>query len=190
MNHLLSLYLLLSELTEQKKPSYTAVISLRRLSMPSMLDQLRHDYPDLSFVQSDSFYWSPQKNIIHYRFIDDSPESVWPLLHEVGHAQLGHRRYSSDFELLSLEIEAWEQAKLLAKKYACEIDEDHIEDCLDTYRDWLYERSTCPICTNSSLQIEVDRYSCFNCNNEWRVSSSRKCRTYRKKQTASLKEAV
>jgi len=157
--------------------------------MLNVLKKLRIDYPNLSFIQGDSFYWSPRKNLIHYRHIDDSPESIWPLLHEVGHAQLGHRQYSSDFELLSLEIEAWKQAKLLAKKYSNEIDENHIQDCLDTYRDWLYKRSTCPLCTCSALQIDTDRYSCFNCNNEWQVSESRKCRTYRKKQKASKNEA-
>ncbi|MDQ5886136.1 MAG: hypothetical protein QG628_533 [Patescibacteria group bacterium] len=157
--------------------------------MNNLLSRLQNDYPDLTFVQGDSFYWSPQKNKIHYRFIDDTPESTWPLLHEVGHAQLGHRRYSTDFELLSLEIEAWEHAKKLAIKYDQNIDEDHIQDCLDTYRDWLYKRSTCPKCTNNSLQIETDTYRCHNCNNKWRVSASRKCRTYRKIQKAPITEA-
>lgn len=157
--------------------------------MGSLLSQLKKDYPDLTFVPGDSFYWSPQKNKIHYRLIDESPQSAWPLLHELGHAELGHRRYSTDFELLTLEIEAWEHAKKLAAKYGYQIEEDHIQDCLDTYRDWLYRRSTCPKCTMNCLQIETDTYRCYNCNNEWRVSASRKCRTYRKIQKAPIMEA-
>lgn len=157
--------------------------------MHKLIAKLQIDYPNLSFIESDSFYWSPQKNRIHYRAFDDSVEATWPLLHEVGHAQLGHRRYSTDFELLTLEIEAWEHAKQLAKRYGHQISEDHVQDCLDTYRDWLYKRSTCPKCTNSSLQIEIDTYRCFNCNNKWQVSASRKCRTYRKIQKASVMEA-
>jgi hypothetical protein len=166
-----------------------AATTLHEKIMRNLITQLTNDYPHLSFVQGDSFYWSPQKNTIHYREINELPESAWPLLHEVGHAQLGHRRYATDFELLTLEIEAWEHAKELAQKYGHQIDDDHIQDCLDTYRDWLYRRSTCPKCTNSSLQIRTDTYRCFNCNNEWRVSASRKCRTYRKTQKAPVSGA-
>ena len=166
-----------------------ATIQLECQTMDKLLILLKKDYPEITFVQGDSFYWSPQKNKIHYRYIDDLPESSWPLLHEIGHAELGHRRYSTDFELLTLEIEAWEHAKKIAKKYGHKISEDHVQDCLDTYRDWLYKRSTCPKCTVNSLQIQTDTYRCFNCNNQWRVSASRKCRTYRKIQKASVMEA-
>lgn len=157
--------------------------------MDNFLTVLQKDFPELSFVKSDSYYWSPRNNRIYYRSSDSSLEATWPLLHEIGHAQLGHQRYTTDFNLLTLEIEAWEHAKQLSKKYNHEISENHIQDCLDTYRNWLHKRSTCPKCISNSLQINTDIYRCFNCNNEWRVSASRKCRTYRKIQKASSTEA-
>jgi hypothetical protein len=74
----------------------------------------------------------------------------------------------------------WEKAKQLAESLNYTIDPDHIQDCLDTYRDWLYQRSTCPTCTNCSLQTNSRTYACFNCGTNWNVSSSRMCRPYRK----------
>ncbi len=154
--------------------------------MSTIVTQLIKDFPSLSFLESDSFYWSPRKHAIHYAALDnETTVSKWSLLHEVGHALLEHQDYQTDFDLLLLEISAWEKAKELAKNYNEKIDPDHIQDCLDTYRDWLYSRSTCPKCTNCSLQIDTHTYSCFNCNEVWHVSRSRKCRTYRKKQPPS-----
>ena len=147
--------------------------------MSALLSQLKKDFPQISFAASESFYWSPKKKTVHYRKAAESAKASWPLLHEVGHALLQHQHFTSDLELLQLEIEAWERAKKLALKYGHKIDDGHIQDCLDTYRDWLYKRSTCPSCTTSGLQIKTDRYRCVNCDNEWRVSASRKCRTYR-----------
>ena len=147
--------------------------------MHSLINKLKSDYPNITFTDSESFYWSPKKKTVHYRKALNNHYSTWPLLHEVGHALLEHQHFTSDFELLQLEIEAWESAKQLAKRYGYSIEEDHIQDCLDTYRDWLYKRSCCPSCTMSGLQIMTDLYRCVNCDNEWRVSPSRKCRTYR-----------
>jgi hypothetical protein len=159
--------------------------------MHKVIKLLTIDYPKFNFIESDSYYWSPQKNTIHYGRLTKEPKSLWPLFHEVGHANLGHRRFNSDFELLTLEMDAWDKAKIIASLYGVKIDDDHIQDCLDTYRDWLYRRSTCPFCTNSSLQTKIDTYSCFNCNNTWHVSASRKCRTYRKKsKSPSLKSSL
>lgn len=149
--------------------------------MNNVLEKIKKDFSSFNFIASDSYYWSPLKNTVHYGQITEDPRSLWPLFHEVGHAKLGHRRFNSDFELLTLEMEAWDIAKIISINYGIFISEDHIQDCLDTYRDWLYKRSTCPFCTNSALQIKVNTYSCFNCNNTWKVSASRKCRTYRKK---------
>ncbi|RTK94480.1 hypothetical protein EKI60_03795 [Candidatus Saccharibacteria bacterium] len=155
--------------------------------MSSLLTTLAKDFPNIAMVSSDSFYWSPRKKTVFY--IDEKLSDTvgeWSLLHEIGHALLEHQTYQTDFNLLQLEVMAWDKAQELAKKYKVVIDPDHIQDCLDTYRDWLYQRSTCPTCTSCSLQIDSSTYRCFNCNTEWRVSRSRKCRTYRKKQTAKL----
>lgn len=152
--------------------------------MSELLAQLKIDYPGIKFVESASFYWSPKLQTVHYADseLDISP-NAWSLLHELGHALLRHQDYTTDFDLLQLEIAAWEKAVTIAKKYTYIIDPNHIQDCLDTYRDWLYLRSTCPTCMNCSLQIDSRTYSCFNCNTNWHVSRSRQCRTYRKAHT-------
>jgi len=147
--------------------------------MEKILKQLQKDHPDLCYKEGESFCWSPQSKQIFY-ILKSSQYGSWAILHETAHALLGHTRYSLDFELLKMEVAAWEAAKELAKKYNITIDEDHIQDCLDSYRDWLYKRSICPTCGNKSIQQdEKPRYQCFNCRSTWSVASSRFCRPYR-----------
>lgn len=149
--------------------------------MDSLLKELRRDYPKLSFVASKEFCWSPKNNQVLYNSrVIDSSTGAWSLFHELGHALLQHRSYESDLELLQLEAAAWEKAREVGKKYGYEIDEQHIEDCLDTYRDWLHHRSACPRCNNRSLQQNSREYSCYNCGTTWTVSLSRFCRPYRR----------
>lgn len=159
--------------------------------MPDLLSALRASHPDITFTASDSFYWSPRKKVVN--FVEDALKrnsGEWSLLHELGHALLEHQSYESDFELLKLELAAWEKAKILAQKHQILIPDDHIQDCLDTYREWLYLRSTCPTCINSSQQIEAHAYRCFNCNTSWVVSRSRQCRSYRRKSLPNNKRTL
>ncbi len=154
--------------------------------MDTLLKTIKKNHPNLEFVSGPRFSWSPAKNQVIYKSDDASDVGIWSLLHELGHALLGHKNFKSDFELLSLEAAAWYKAEELAEKYDHIIDKDHVEDCLDTYRDWLYQRSTCPYCTSCSLQIDQKTYACFNCGGTWRVSGSRLCRAYRRKQKEVL----
>lgn len=136
--------------------------------------------PDIRLSPGKTFYWSPKTNEVFYdesRFLTD--EGQWALLHELAHAQLGHTIYDNDAALLALEVEAWEKALRTAETLGIQIDPDHIQDCLDTYRDWLYARSTCPTCKLNSLQTEPTTYMCLNCRTVWSVSRSRFCRPYR-----------
>ncbi len=106
-------------------------------------------------------------------------ESSYGVLHELAHAQLGHRNYHSDFELIKLESLAWELAAEIGRKYKVEIDDEHIQNCLDTYRDWLHARSLCPSCGMHVLQKDPHHYRCFNCGAQWRVTSGHFVRPYR-----------
>ncbi len=83
---------------------------------------------------------------------------MWALLHEAGHAKLNHVTYNSDIELVLLEAIAWNEAETLAKEFNEQIDPDYIQDCLDTYRDWLHQRSTCPRCGIVSFQESINNY--------------------------------
>ena len=148
--------------------------------MPPLLDVLRRDYPSLTFAVGKQFYWSPKSRTVHYNpNALSTDKGSWSLLHEISHAVLGHSNFSTDFELLSMERDAWQHAVKISNKYGLHIKDDHIQNCLDSYREWLYLRSTCPACTNAGLQIKNGIYRCINCNNLWSVSRSRFCRSYR-----------
>jgi hypothetical protein len=151
--------------------------------MEKILNKLSVVLPGIKFTPSDSFYWSPKNSEVYYIPVDNK-ENIWSLLHEVSHAKLGHNSFSTDFELLKLEVEAWEESKIIAKKLGQNIDEDHIQDCLDTYRDWLHQRSTCPSCSNVCLQNSPNEYKCHNCYTVWNVSNSRFCRPYRQRRSS------
>lgn len=152
---------------------------------PSLLFRLASDHPELVFAEGKSFYWSPANHQIIYKKGAKGQTATFSLLHELGHALLDHQRYQQDFELLQLEVAAWEQAKRIAPTYGIKLDEDHIQDCLDSYRDWLYRRSICPTCTTKALQQDdKPLYRCFNCHATWRVAPSRFCRPYRQKTIA------
>lgn len=148
--------------------------------MLDLINKLIKEFPGLSFKSGQQFCWSPETNEIVYRAKATGKQAIWSLLHETGHALLKHATYSADFELLRLEVAAWSKAEELAKRLGIEIDNEHIQDCLDTYRDWLYKRSICPNCTTKCLQQnDYMHYRCFNCHTLWRVSASRFCRAYR-----------
>ncbi|HVX23854.1 MAG TPA: hypothetical protein VG992_00715 [Candidatus Saccharimonadales bacterium] len=148
--------------------------------MQPLLTKLRAQFPQLTFTAGPQFYWSPETSEIFYQVDARGQRATWSLLHETGHALLEHKNYSSDMHLLQLEMAAWERARELAASLTIVIDENHIQDCLDTYRDWLYQRSICPSCSTKCLQQDDSReYRCFNCHTAWRVSDNRFARPYR-----------
>lgn len=148
-----------------------------------ILAQIQSDYPAIEFVESSQFSWHAGSKLVSYKaFEPDDIRGTWALLHELGHALLDHTDFETDIELLKIEVDAWEQAHTLAKKYGLTIDDNYIQTCLDSYRDWLHLRSTCPTCFERSLQADKHTYRCLNCKTEWHVTRSRLCRPYRKKR--------
>jgi hypothetical protein len=155
-----------------------------RHNLDTLLESIARDYPDLKFIESAHFAWhSGRKHVAFKRDPENVERNMWALLHELGHALLNHSAYVHDVELVQLEVAAWERARSLAKHYGLQVDEDYVEDCLDTYRDWLHLRSTCPTCYGRALQASERLYRCFNCQGEWQVSRSRLCRPYRLQTT-------
>ena len=146
----------------------------------TLLQQIRIDYPVITFMLSSESRWEPRSKTIFYNPKQDRPE--WSLLHELGHMQAQHSSYSSDVQLLAMELEAWELAKVIAKDYSISVDQGRIDECMDSYRDWLHKRSSCPRCHQTGVQGTTQVYRCPNCHEQWSVSSSRFCRPYRKKQ--------
>lgn len=146
--------------------------------MEKFIHKLQAAYPDIVFAPSDIHSWSPKDRRITY-YIDESEGSFWATLHELGHALLGHTSYDTDLTLLRMEVDAWQKAASLATPYSTVITDDHIQSCLDTYRDWLHKRSMCPACERHGIQRTISTYACYNCDTTWHVSADRFCRPYR-----------
>lgn len=141
-------------------------------STRSLLNSLKQDFPSISFHQSGQFHWSPETKTITYTDTNNAAS----LLHEVAHAALGHDNYEYDIELLKMEREAWSYTTShLAVQYDVVVDEDTVEEMLDTYRDWLHNRSLCPHCEATGIQQSTYVYMCLACSHQWRVNEARTC---------------
>lgn len=138
---------------------------------------LKKDYPQFKFEQSDNFFWSSAENTIFY--CEEIDNRLVLLLHELSHALLGHDDYLYDIELITKERQAWDYAKTLAKKYQINIDNQIIQSNLDSYRDWIHQRSTCPKCRAIGVQSEKCTYKCPVCKQSWQVNEARNCKLRR-----------
>lgn len=148
--------------------------------------QLQTDWPNVNFIESSESRWSPEELTVFYK--SNTKNCTWSLLHELGHMLCGHTSYRSDIDLLRMELEAWEKAKQYGINYNVIIQQDYVEKCLDSYRDWLHKRSTCPTCSQTGIELNSGKYSCINCKGNWLVSQNRFCRAYRKNQTPSIEK--
>ena len=127
----------------------------------SLLSKLQNDYPNFVFKSGTKFVFRPPKTIL---FNLDDPNFAQLILHELGHATLGHRTFTTDLERLKMECAAWEQARVLAKTYNISLSEDIIEQELDTYRNWLHHKSACKKCGLTRYQTRDGRYHCPHCD--------------------------
>ena len=118
---------------------------------------------------SDISLWSPSSKTVYIDSNEEKPDLI--LLHEMGHALLNHQEYARDIKLLSMERDAWNFARdKLAPKLDINIDQDFIEDHLDTYRDWLHLKSTCPNCQANGVEKEKNIYLCPICGTKWKTN--------------------
>jgi hypothetical protein len=141
--------------------------------MSSLIHKLKTTYTTIKFTEAREFSWSPSTRTVFY--IPGKAHGTHLLLHELSHALLDHREYRRDIELVAMETAAWEKAKELAKEYNVRIIEHVVQDHLDTYREWLHARSTCPRCSANGYQAEAFKYECAACSHKWRVNEARLC---------------
>jgi hypothetical protein len=140
----------------------------------TLLSEVKRAYPGLIFVQGTDFAWSASINTITYA--PKAPQGALLLLHELAHTELHHDDYTMDIDLLRQEAQAWQYARtILAERFKVAVGEDFVQDCLDTYRDWLHKRSLCPGCSQVGLQTKKNNYSCINCSYSWRTNDARQC---------------
>jgi hypothetical protein len=157
-------------------------------AMDELLISLRLQYPAICYTPGKQFCWSPESREIFYKLGSghNEDQAKWSLLHETAHALLDHQSYQSDYELIRLEVAAWRKAGDLATELGLQIESGYIQDCLDTYRDWLYARCACPSCKTQCLQLAVkEYYRCHNCHTAWKVTASRFARPYRAIRTGN-----
>lgn len=132
-------------------------------------------YPYLSGLSIEpglEFTWDSVNAKIIYN--PDDPNLSVQLLHELGHAILRHNVYKQDIILLKLERDAWAKAQSLGSEMDVEIPDEMIKNSLDTYRDWLHNRSLCPTCGATGVQIS-ERYQCIACGQTWQPNEARSC---------------
>ena len=127
----------------------------------------------LTLKKGELFSWNHTACAITYNPDIENAEAY--LLHEFSHALLGHKEYAKDIELLKMERAAWDKALIIADTFNVDIGEDLIEESLDTYRDWLHNRSTCPNCSATGIGTSKQLYECVTCHTTWHVNEARDC---------------
>jgi len=143
----------------------------------SIISKLKTDFSQFHFKESDDFFWSPIKKTVYYNPKIENADIL--LLHEIAHALLGHSSFSSDISMIILERQAWDRAIELGSAYDIKIVDGVAQYNLDSYRDWLHKRSTCPVCTATGLQTKKQKYLCLACGNIWKVNLATKRRLHR-----------
>ncbi len=149
-------------------------------STPSLLERISEDFADLTFENGQHFEWQPDSRTVVYDI--DDPYFDAHLLHEVSHAILNHTKYDRDIDLIAMERDAWQLAKVeMAERYGVRVPASILHYDMDTYRDWLHSRSTCPHCGSNGLQVKKREYRCVTCLRSWKVNEARSCalRRYR-----------
>ncbi len=124
-------------------------------------EQLKADFPEFKFLRGVRFKFRPPRTIIVEEFGEN-----WRLLalHEVGHAVSGHRNFAVDVARVKMEMEAWERARELADRYNVPWDEEFVQGELDSYREWLHQKSRCPKCGLTRFETPGKGYTCPRCD--------------------------
>ena len=125
----------------------------------TFLAKIKSDFPDIRFVSGKRFSFRPPKTVV----VEPDGEPLL-LLHEIGHALIEKYDFKTEVGRLKIEVMAWEKARELASSYKVAIDEDLIETELDTYRDWLHQKSRCPKCGLTRFQTPDGTFYCPKCD--------------------------
>lgn len=137
------------------------------MEVDKFIERLRQDFPELRFRAGKRFKYQFPGMVQYERpeTAELNTEFGLQVLHEVGHARLEHKNFSTDPERLKMEREAWEEARRLCGRYNIIYDEELVEGKMDTYRDWLHQRSKCRKCGLTQYQTRDGEYHCPNCEN-------------------------
>lgn len=139
------------------------------VKIKSLVANLQEIYPHIRFSESDIDKWSPSEQTVYYNPSQSSAEAF--LLHELAHGLLGHESYKKDIELLQIERDAWNYAVCtISPQVKVIIKHQLVDQSLDTYRDWIHTKSTCPRCDASGVETTPRHYFCICCSHHWSVN--------------------
>jgi len=135
------------------------------------INALKSEFTQFNFISGTRFKWKAPKSIYFDEKLD-VPFEYFALLtlHELGHGLCNHKDYKTDVERLKIESEAWQRAKREIDSHSSwqslgiVYDEDFAENELDSYRDWLHQKSKCKKCGLTRFQTTDGVYYCPNCN--------------------------
>ncbi len=131
------------------------------------LKDLISAYPEFTFRPGKKFSFRPPKSI-HY--LEDNDNFRFLLLHELAHALLGHFSFSTSLERLKIERDAWEKTRSLCAEYKIPFDESLAEAELNTYRDWVHQKTLCKCCGLSCLELNSESLYCPFCQKTYKRS--------------------
>lgn len=139
-------------------------------STSSLVAKLANNHPGITFALGTTAHWSGDEHTVHYN--PTEPHANWVLLHETAHALLEHQDYARDIDLVKMERDAWDYAaQTLAPQYGIAIANSFVDEQLDTYRDWLHTKSTCPTCQSTGYEAARQRYTCVHCGATWQTNT-------------------
>lgn len=158
----------------RENPSFLSDSSLSKAekSHPSLslenrafLDKVIATFPDLVYKPNKKFTFRPKRTIYY-----EEKNKNFPLLllHETAHALLKHRSYKTSLERLTIERDAWEKTRSLCKKFTLPFDTDFAEQNLDTYRDWLHQKTLCKVCGSTCLELGSESLYCPFCQKSYK----------------------
>ena len=150
--------------TPPRPPEETSLLSERNLAF---LDSLKQSYSDYTFRPGRKFLFRPPKSI-YYLEADDNFRLL--LLHELAHALLGHFTYTKSLERLQIERDAWEKTRELCELHSVAFDEALAESELDTYRDWVHQKTLCKTCGLTCLEVSSESLYCPFCQKFYQKS--------------------
>ena len=128
--------------------------------MEELIKAIRSYYPEIRIKKGKKFAFHSPNTIIIGPY---EPQAELLLLHELGHALLGKNTFKTDVERLKIESEAWDKAQLLSKEFNIKFDSTFAQNQLDSYRDWLHQKSLCKTCNLTRYQTPDGRYHCPRC---------------------------
>lgn len=150
--------------TPKRPHEESPLLSERNLAF---LDSLKKTYPEFTFHPGRKFLFRPQKSI-YYLEADENFRLL--LLHELAHALLGHFSYQKSLERLQIERDAWEKTRQLCKIHNVTFDEDVAEAELNTYRDWVHQKTLCKTCGLTCLEVSSESLYCPFCQKTYKRS--------------------